>query len=284
MKTYQLGMYEKAVPSSLKWEEKMIAAKEAGYDYIEISIDETEEKLSRLNWNTEERSHFLGLQKKMKMPVTSMCLSGHRKYPLGSLNEEIRKRSLDIMEKAILLANDLGIRMIQLAGYDVYYEKSSKESKQWFEINLRKSVEIASKYGILLGFETMETPFMNTVEKAMNYVDKIQSPYLHVYPDLGNLTNAALQYGMNVTDDLLLGKGHCLAMHLKETKPGIFREVPFGEGHVDFDKGIQTAYQMGVRRYVTEFWHIDDDSQWQHKLNQVCILFKSKLDEVERKC
>ncbi len=29
----------------------------------------------------------------------------------------------------------------------------------------------------------METAFMNTVGKAMAYVDRIQSPYLQVYPD-----------------------------------------------------------------------------------------------------
>ena len=43
-----------------------------------------------------------------------------------------------------------------------------------------------------LGFETMETPFMDTVEKSMEYVNKINSPYLGVYPDIGNLKNASL--------------------------------------------------------------------------------------------
>ena len=51
-----------------------------------------------------------------------MCLSGHRKYPLGSHDKEIQKKSLEIMKKAIDFAADLGIRIIQLAGYDVYYE------------------------------------------------------------------------------------------------------------------------------------------------------------------
>ena len=34
-----------------------------------------------------------------------------------------RSKPYEIMEKAILLADDLGIRVIQLAGYDVYYEE-----------------------------------------------------------------------------------------------------------------------------------------------------------------
>lgn len=45
MKPYTLGIYEKAMPAELSWKEKMETAKAAGYDFIEISIDETEEKL-----------------------------------------------------------------------------------------------------------------------------------------------------------------------------------------------------------------------------------------------
>ena len=47
MKAYSLGLYEKAVPGSLTWEEKFRAAAAAGYDYLEISIDETDQKLAR---------------------------------------------------------------------------------------------------------------------------------------------------------------------------------------------------------------------------------------------
>ena len=46
-KAYTLGLYEKAMPKDLSWKEKMLAAKGAGFDFIEISIDETDEKLAR---------------------------------------------------------------------------------------------------------------------------------------------------------------------------------------------------------------------------------------------
>ena len=48
MKAYTLGLYEKAMPSDLSWREKLTAAKQAGFDFLEISIDETDAKLSRL--------------------------------------------------------------------------------------------------------------------------------------------------------------------------------------------------------------------------------------------
>ncbi|WP_332833823.1 L-ribulose-5-phosphate 3-epimerase [Clostridium perfringens] len=256
MKEYFIGLYEKAMPNTLTWREKLQCAKENNFDFLEVSIDETDEKLKRLDMTKEERQVLVDLMYEVGLPIRTMCLSGHRKYPIGSADETTRNRGMRIMEKAIELADDLGIRIIQLAGYDVYYEEGSEETRKLFYENLKKAVEMAARSGIILAFETMETEFMNTVEKAMNYVKKIDSPYLGVYPDCGNITNAAInKYNKNVIEDLRSGKGHIMAVHLKETKPGKFREIPFGTGHVDFESIIKESYNMGVRRFVTEFWY-----------------------------
>lgn len=265
MRAYTLGLYEKSMPADLSWKEKLEAAKAAGFDFLEVSIDETDEKLKRLVMTEEERRELVNLTKAVGIPIGTMCLSGHRKYPMGSHDQKVQKRSMEIMEQAIKLASDLGIRIIQLAGYDVYYEESDDQTKEYFRENLEKAVFMAASLGVVLGFETMETEFMNTVEKAMKYVNEVSSVYLTVYPDIGNITNAAKAYGTSVTEDLNTGKGRLCAMHLKETKPGIFREVPYGEGHVDFETAIETAWRLGVRRYVTEFWYTGNP-QWKEDL------------------
>ena len=254
MKKYQLGLYEKAMPSGWTWIEKLTAAKVAGYDFLEISIDESDEKLSRLN-NQAELDNIKHAIEATGFPIRTMCLSGHRKYPLGSNNEQTVLRSLKIMEHAIDLADQLGIRIIQLAGYDVYYEESSDVTRDRFIRNLRIAVEMASKKSIVLGFETMETAFMDTVTKAMNYVELINSPYLQVYPDIGNLTNASIVYGHDVRSDIQRGVGHICATHIKESRVGHYREIPFGTGHVDFHACLSTCWKLGVRMYTAEFWY-----------------------------
>lgn len=256
MKTYAIGLYEKAMPKSMTWREKLLCAKECGYDFVEISIDETDEKLARLEWTKSEREDLVRTMYETGIPIRSMCLSGHRKYPFGSADPAVRERSMEIMEKAIGLADDLGIRIIQLAGYDVYYEESTPESLRLFAENLAAATDMAAAAGIVLAFETMETAFMNTTEKSMHYVDLVGSPWLGVYPDSGNLTNAAVTYGTDVADDLEKGRGHIFALHLKETVPGKFREIPFLTGHVDFEKVIAKAWGLGIRRYVTEMWDV----------------------------
>ena len=175
------------------------------------------------------------------------------------MDEAVQKRSLEIMQDAISLASKLGVRIIQIAGYDVYYNPSSEKTRENFAKNLAISAKMAAREGVILAFETMETEFINTVEKAVYWVNKINSPYLQVYPDIGNITNAAREYGTSVTRDLESGNGHIAALHLKETVPGVFREVPYGTGHVDFPAAVKTALSLGVLMFVGEFWYLGEE-------------------------
>lgn len=276
---YLLGMYEKSMPNTLSIKEKLLFVKEAGFDHLEISIDESDEKLNRLNWSDEEIKAIRLAIIETGVPIRTMCLSGHRKYPLGSLDSNISQRSLEIMQKAITLAAKLGIRIIQLAGYDVYYEEGSQATKNKFIENLKIASEMAAKESILMGFETMETPFMDTVEKATEYVKLIDSPYLQIFPDIGNLTNAEKIYGVGVVDDLKKGQGHLIAAHLKETIPNHYREITFGTGHTDYINDLMELKKQGVRLFTGEFWYTGQEN-WQNICKEAASFLRDKLDRV----
>ena len=262
---YRLGLYEKSMPGALTFPEKFAEARNAGFDYLELSVDESDEKLSRLDWNRDERNALRRAMEDSGVPVYSICLSAHRRFPLGDEDASRRERSIGIMEKACSLAADLGVRIIQIAGYDVYYTPSNETTQKLFAENLERSVRIASACGVILAFETMETPFINTVEKAMYWVRKLRSPWLQVYPDIGNITNAAKSSGGDPLADLESGRGSIAALHLKETIPGVFREVPYGTGHVDFAGACATAQKLGVGLFVGEFWH-KGEANWREIL------------------
>ena len=155
------------MPNTLSFREKLETVKATGFDFLEISIDETDEKLSRLEWTKEERQQLVNDMFEAGVPIRSNVLKvAIVNIHLVHMMKHTRTRSLEIMEKAIQLADDLGVRVIQLAGYDVYYEEGGDAvTLDYFIQNLKKATEMASQKGILLGFETMETPFMNTVEK-----------------------------------------------------------------------------------------------------------------------
>lgn len=278
-KNYLLGLYEKALPSTLSLAEKLYETKKAGFDFLELSIDESEEKLARLEWTNRDLWDLRQSQAETKVPIKTICLSGHRRFPLGHPDPQIREKSLWIMERAIILASHIGVRLIQIAGYDVYYERGTEQTKQFFAETLVKSVEIAAAHGVVLAFETMETDFLNTVSKAMYWVSTINSPYLQIYPDIGNITNAAKIYHTNELEDLRSGAGHIAALHLKETLPGIFREVPYMKGHVDFKGAARTAWDLGVRLFTGEFWHLGEQD-WSPILKQNQLFLRSVLASV----
>lgn len=233
---FPLGIYEKALPKNIDWKERLECAKSLGFDFVEISIDETDERLARLDWTLEERKLFVNTVLETGIRVPSMCFSGHRRFPLGSENDEIRKKSLELMKKAIELAVDLGIRNIQMAGYDVYYETGNERTKELYIDGMKQALKWAEQANVMLSIEIMDHPFMNSISKYLEFDRILNSPFLTVYPDIGNLS----AWGNDVRAEILKGKHKISAIHLKDTLavtnifPGKFKEVPFGEGCVKF--------------------------------------------------
>ena len=280
---YSLGLYEKAIPVGYDWEKMFEITKECGFDRLEISVDETDWRLARLDLPADEQERIGSLSRRMGTPIRTMCLSGHRKYPLGSHDEAVRERSMEIMHKAVDFCVNASIPIIQLAGYDVYYEKGDADTEKWFCENLRKSVDYAASRGVVLAFETMETPFMDTCEKAMKYVRMADSSWLGVYPDIGNLKNAAVLYGQDVVEDLAKAQGHIYAMHLKETKPGLYRDMNFGDpqGHTEYVPCVRKALEMGVRIFTGEFWH-KDGQDYRKTIKEANAFLRDKIEKAGR--
>ena len=276
---YSLALYEKAIPGGFSFDEMLACAHESGFDRLEISIDETDARLSRLDWTAAQKQALVHSIRLSGVPIRTMCLSGHRKYPFGAHEASVREKSLAIMKKAVAFSAEVGVSVIQLAGYDVYYESGDDASRAWFLENLQKAVEFAASAGVVLAFETMETPFMDTVEKSMYYVEKIKSPYLGVYPDIGNLKNASLLYGKSVNEDLQSGQGHLFAAHLKETIPDHYREIPFGTGHTEYTENIEKLKELGVCMFVGEFWYTGN-KEWKNDVKDAALFLRNKLDPV----
>lgn len=254
----KLGIYEKALPKAVTWHKRLTLAKELGFDFVELSIDESDARLARLDWTKKERAALRALTFEMEMPFFSMCLSAHRRFPLGANELTVQKQALAIMQKAITLASDLGIRTIQLAGYDVYYEEKSVQTRNTFVQNLTQAVAFAAENEVVLALEIMDDPFLNSITKFLTIKQQIPSPYLQVYPDLGNLSAWPEN---DVGAELEKGLAHLAAVHIKdtlavtETFSGQFKNVPFGTGCVDFLGCFQTLKRLHYHApFVLEMW------------------------------
>lgn len=270
MRRNPLGIYEKALPPGLSWPERLDLAKACGFDFVEISIDETDARLARLDWSIEERMRITRAMLETGIRIPTMCLSGHRRFPLGSHDAAIRKQARDIMDKAIRLAQDIGIRTIQLAGYDVYYEEQDASTLQYFEDNLKWAVERAAAAQVMIGVEIMDTRFMSSISRWLEWDARIRSPWFTVYPDVGNLS----AWNDNVDEELQKGIDKTSAIHLKDTLkvtadcPGQFRDVPFGKGCVDFVTVFRKLKALNYRgTFLIEMWTEKSDSPVEELIN-----------------
>jgi L-ribulose-5-phosphate 3-epimerase len=246
-----IGIYEKAFPNELGWADRLSMTAKAGYDFIEISIDESEFRLARLHWTSAERNFVKKAIEDTGIGIMTMGVSAHRKFPMGSASEELRRQGLEILHRSIDLSAELGIRIIQIMGYDTFYEPSTEDSRARYLEGLLEGARWASSCGVMLALENIDVVNVDSVEKIMGYVKKINSPWFNAYPDIGNMTAA----GYRPEFELPLAQGYMVGVHVKDTLPGLLRGVPFGAGNVRFEEAFKTLHEMNYTGPIgVEMW------------------------------
>lgn len=273
-KDYRLGIYEKAFPANLSWGQLLAAVRQVGFEYVEMSIDETDERMSRLTWTARQRAEVRDAMAETGVPIISMCLSGHRKYPMGSASPAIRQKGMDLLLQTIDLAADLGVRIVLVPGYDVFYEPSTPETRARFMDSLRPAVVWASCAGVMLAIENTDLN-ITSVRSALSYVEALNSPWLQLYLDIGNLVAA----GEDLFDEIEAGAGHLVGVHIKDALPGQFRRVPLGEGDVPLVPALQTLWRVGFTGPIMlEMWETGDQINTP-ALAQACQWVRARIED-----
>lgn len=245
-----VGLYEKALPAEWPWEQRLASAAEAGYRYLEISIDETDRRLARLEDVGEQRSIRRAIGNS-GVALLTMCLSAHRRFPLGSADRAIRERGHEIMRRAIDFAVCTGVRIVQVNGYDVYYEPHTEDTVKRFKEGLHRATEWASQAGVMLGLENTDVPVSAALHDGMRIVQAIDSPWFQMYPDMANVAAE----GYDPCSELALCAGHLVAIHVKDGRPKVVRGVPYGAGIVPFKDVFRTLRDIRFCGPMTvEMW------------------------------
>ena len=123
----RIGVYEKGLPPLADWPARFAAARAAGFDFLEIAVDETAEKQVRLDWSPAERSAFANAAQGEGLAVYALIFSVLRKWSLGAPDAAIRQRGLALLERGIALAAETGMRCVQIPGYYSFYEPAGPD-------------------------------------------------------------------------------------------------------------------------------------------------------------
>jgi predicted hexulose-6-phosphate isomerase len=240
----------------MSWEAKFDLARSSGFDFLEMSIDGTDERLRRLyaDGTVAEVNRAV---RNSGFPVRTMAFTANRAYPLGSEDDAVRGKAVEIVRLAVDFSLASGIRLIHLAAYDEHGERCNARTEKLFFESLHECVRYAARCGVMLALEIMDVGFMADGGRISEAIRAVDSPYLQCYADVGNLTAS----GADPYSEILKLGRHIVGLHLKDARRGVCRDVPFGEGIVDFDLCLDALAAIDYRGFmVAEMWSYDDES------------------------
>ena len=233
MEQYQFGLYEKALPGNMSLPEKLRTAKELGFDYFELSTDESAMFQARVSMDRAGRKAVRDAIWEYDMPIRTMCLSGTRNCPIGSEDPALRAKGVKLTSDAIRFAADIGLRIVQVMAYDEYYGERNERTHAMFIENLSALAREAGSLGVTLALENVDIDTMDSLDKGLEIVEAVGSPWLQIYPDIANLYSHGKgnEWSRN---QYRRAKDHIVASHVKDTVVGKVRDIPFGQGEVEF--------------------------------------------------
>jgi len=251
LKDLPLGIYEKSFDPRLSWNDKLILIKDAGYDYLEIAIDATPERLSRL----EDRSEQIKIRRaseSLDTPLYTMAFTANRFFPLGCEDDSIREEGVKLLMRALDFASFVGAKTINIVSYDEYEKPRNFNTEGYFLQSIKRCVDHAAIRGVIISLETMDSDFMDTTEKALYYVRAIDSAFLQIGADPGNIHGM----GHNPVTDIPVGGKHIVEVEFKDTVRGNVRDIFFGEGTLDFDAVFKMLGEIKYQGFLAaEMWY-----------------------------
>lgn len=240
-------------PSSLPMSSKLQIAKKAGFDGIELSLDE-EGEIS-LKSSPQELLKIKKLANDLNIQIPCIASGLYWKYSFTSNENSIRQKAEDILIKQLEVASIFGADTILvvpgIVGADfipnceiVEYEEAYIRSLKAFT----KLKEVAESFKIAIALENVWNKFLLSPLEFREFIDKVNSYYVGIYLDVGNV----LYTGYPEHWIKILGK-RIKKIHLKDFRRKIGNLNGFVDllaGDIDFSKIIESLEAVGYNDYL----------------------------------
>ena len=177
------------VDSVTGFEEMFSQLKDAGFDGIELNVDEVGHSAHSLTLETSdtELESIRALSEKFSLPVVSISTSMFNAYRMGAPDEADRDLAKRIIRAQLKYAKALGAKGILVVPGGVPQQKSfvkAYETSMKTLQELKPDIEAAQ---INVGVENVWNGFFMSPFDMAFFVDKADSPYIRAYYDVGNV-------------------------------------------------------------------------------------------------
>ncbi|MDP5274831.1 sugar phosphate isomerase/epimerase family protein [Chengkuizengella axinellae] len=243
-----------AFPEGMKISECMTIAKDAGFEGIELALNEIGE-LS-LESNETEMFAIRKQAKDMQLEITSLATGLYWNYSLTSNQEHIRNKAKDIMKKQLQFASILGVDTILVVpgavGVDFIPDSEVVPYDQAYDYALEALTECASEaehLKVSIGIENVWNKFLLSPLEMKGFIDKINSDYVGAYFDVGNvLYSGYSEQWIHILNTRIK------KVHFKDYRRdagGLHGFVDLLAGDVDYPVVIAALQNIGYNGYVT---------------------------------
>ena len=167
-------------------------AKEAGFEGIELALNETGDVSLESNEKDLLEIKKFAFESGIELP--SLATGLYWSYPLTSENKAKRDKAKDIVKKQLETAAVLGANIIlvvpgavgvdfipdaEVVSYDKAYDNALEA--------LRELKAVAESYKVSIGIENVWNKFLLSPLEMRDFIDKIDSPFVGSYFDVGNV-------------------------------------------------------------------------------------------------
>ncbi len=234
-------------PMEWSLKSKLKLASEAGFSGIELNLEETGAFSMETNLTGVK-----GVQKLVSsynLEITSISTSLLWKYPITDNDPEIREIAKTIIRKMLLFAKILAIDTILIVPGVVDAEVSYDQAYERSKDILRELAEDAKECKVSIAIENVWNKFLLSPLEMKGFIEEIQSEYIRVYFDVGNILN----YGYPEQWISILGP-LIKKVHVKDFKTEIGNIHGFTSlfhGDVNWYKVMQALRTIKYNDYIT---------------------------------
>ena len=240
-------------PAEWSLEKKFRTASEAGFDGVEVALDE-EGEIS-LGSAAGDMDGIKKLAKSHNVELFSLATGLYWKYSLTSGDDAVRDKALSIAKKQLEVAKWLGCDTIlvvpgcvgadfapgQVVEYDVAYERALDA------VNSLKAY--AEGQGVCIGVENVWNKFLLSPLEMRDFIDAAGSPFVGAYFDVGNvLVSGYPEHWIKILGSRIK------KVHFKDFKRSVGSLEGFVDilsGDVDYPAVAKSLARIGYDGWVT---------------------------------
>ncbi|MCK9860673.1 sugar phosphate isomerase/epimerase family protein [Paenibacillus sp. ATY16] len=241
-------------PAGMSIEESIELAKDAGFDGIELSLNETG-PLS-LESTTEEVRAIRQFADNTGIELSSLASGLYWDYPPTSENEQVSAKAFDVARKQLEHAAALGVDSVLIVpgavGVDfipnapvVPYDRAYDNALAFFT-KLAKEAEAVK---VAVGIENVWNKFLLSPLEMRGFIDAVGSEYVGSYFDVGNVVYSGYpEHWISILNKRIK------KVHFKDYRRqagGLHGFVDLLAGDVDYPVVIQALEAIGYNDYVT---------------------------------